>query len=470
MFYEGLLHLLVCCGVCASKQNNRETIELQVDVELKDTIMVAMPNLVGERFYMCTIRVKYEWKHPRCSSCNVFYHVLDECPKHIVSDVKKNLKNPRQAVRGVQVDPKMAFKPIKQVYRLVFIRNNAGVSGKKKQFVMASKGVSNSNSFDVLNSVEKDDDLERQIINEKLTLVENDGKPLPTVVSTKNADSNSEVEDVVDDHAVFMASTGLKRGADSGYDANSLETIELQVDVELKDTIMVAMPNLVGERFYMCTIRVKYEWKHPRCSSCNVFYHVLDECPKHIVSDVKKNLKNPRQAVRGVQVDPKMAFKPIKQVYRLVFIRNNAGVSGKKKQFVMASKGVSNSNSFDVLNSVEKDDDLERQIINEKLTLVENDGKPLPTVVSTKNADSNSEVEDVVDDHAVFMASTGLKRGADSGYDANSLLDNGGQQKRDDDYSPYDDDDGLYESHDMSENLQAICDELDITVRDRKKK
>nr|GEV60526.1 hypothetical protein [Tanacetum cinerariifolium] len=40
--------------------------------------------------------------------------------------------------------------------------------------------------------------------------------------------------------------------------------------------------------------------------------------------------------------------------------------------------------------------------------------------------------------------------------------------KLDDDYNPYDD--NLYESHDMSENLQVICDDLDITARGQKKK
>ncbi|GKE48257.1 hypothetical protein Tco_1479515 [Tanacetum coccineum] len=68
-------------------------------------------------------------------------------------------------------------------------------------------------------------------------------------------------------------------------------------------------------------------------------------------------------------------------------------------------------------------DKIERQIIDGKLTLVDDDGKPLPKVVSTKNVDSDSEVEYMVDDHAVFMASTGLKRGADSGYGTNSLLE-----------------------------------------------
>ncbi|GJU74231.1 hypothetical protein Tco_1265636 [Tanacetum coccineum] len=110
----------------------------------------------------------------------------------------------------------------------------------------------------------------------------------------------------------------------------------------------------------------------------------------------------------------------------------------------------------------------ERQIIDEKLTLVDDDGKPLPKVVSTAKVDSDSEVKDVVDDHAVFMAPRGLKRGADSGYDTNNLLEQWMTTKRDDDYDPYDDD--FYESHNMSGNIHAICDDFDITVCDRKKK
>ncbi|GJV49885.1 hypothetical protein Tco_1440097 [Tanacetum coccineum] len=66
---------------------------------------------------------------------------------------------------------------------------------------------------------------------------------------------------------------------------------------------------------------------------------------------------------------------------------------------------------------------IERQIINGKLIFVDDGGKPLPKVVSMTNVNSDSEVEDVVDDHVAFMASTGLKRGVDSGYGTNSLLE-----------------------------------------------
>ncbi|GKD14273.1 hypothetical protein Tco_1198680 [Tanacetum coccineum] len=100
---------------------------------------MAMTKVVGEGFYLCTIRVEYEWKPPRCSSCKL---------KELIT-------------RKTNIDG-------------------------------------------------------------KLTLVDDDGKPIPKVVYTVNEDSDSEVEDVVDDHAVFMTSTSLKSGIHIGYDTNIL--------------------------------------------------------------------------------------------------------------------------------------------------------------------------------------------------------------------------------------------------------
>ncbi|GKB95383.1 zinc knuckle CX2CX4HX4C containing protein, partial [Tanacetum coccineum] len=165
---------------------DRSMIDLRVDEELKDTIVVAMPKLVGEGFKMCIIHVEYEWKPPRCSSCTVFGHVLNECPKKIVSDVVKNLNNPRQATRGVQQDE------------------------------LSRQEISNLNPFDALNSIENDDDLGKHL------LVDDNRKPLPNVVFTVRADSATEVEEVFDEHTTFMASTVLKCGRESGYGTNSL--------------------------------------------------------------------------------------------------------------------------------------------------------------------------------------------------------------------------------------------------------
>nr|GEW22384.1 hypothetical protein [Tanacetum cinerariifolium] len=153
----------------------------------------------------------------------------DEVPKKIVLDMVKNLNNHRQATRGVPIGPKFSYKSAKQIYRPVSNKNGASTSRKKKQVEMSRKEVSNSNSFDALNLIENDDDLERidkierQMIEWKLLLVYDDGKPIPKVVSMVNADSDSQVEQVFDECATFMASTGLKRGSDSGYGTNSLK-------------------------------------------------------------------------------------------------------------------------------------------------------------------------------------------------------------------------------------------------------
>ncbi|GKC77532.1 hypothetical protein Tco_1128306, partial [Tanacetum coccineum] len=101
----------------------RAMIELRVDVELKDKIVVNMPKTVGEGHYTCNIRVEYEWKPPRCTSC-----------------------------------PKVGFKPHKE-YRPVPKKPNASSSGNKKKCVEPNIEVSNSNPFDVLNSVDNDVEL-----------------------------------------------------------------------------------------------------------------------------------------------------------------------------------------------------------------------------------------------------------------------------------------------------------------------
>ncbi|GKE14263.1 putative reverse transcriptase domain-containing protein [Tanacetum coccineum] len=120
----------------------RAMVELRANVELKDTLLVDVPKFVGETYTISSIRVEYERTPPRCSSCKVFGHVLDECPKKIVSDVLKNSKSPRQDVEGVHVGLKLGskvqFKLTKQVYQHVSKKNGVSSSGRKKQVELKS--------------------------------------------------------------------------------------------------------------------------------------------------------------------------------------------------------------------------------------------------------------------------------------------------------------------------------------------
>nr|GEY83287.1 hypothetical protein [Tanacetum cinerariifolium] len=101
-----------------------------------------------------------------------------------------------------------------------------------------------------------------------------------------------------------------------------------------------------------------------------------------------------------------------------------------------------------------------------KLRLLYNDGNPL---VSTGIVESDSEVEVLFDEIVNLKISKSSKDESDKGYDTSRLLEQWRDSYLDnDDYDPYDDD--MYENHDFSEHLQSICDDLDITVRGRKKK
>ncbi|GJZ72252.1 nucleotide-diphospho-sugar transferase [Tanacetum coccineum] len=272
--------------------------------------------------------------------------------------------------------------------------------------------------------------------------------------------------------------------------------IELRADIELEDNIMTAMPKITEEGYYTCNIRVEYEWKPPRCTCCKVFGHVLEECPKNIGAGAIKNLKKTSQTLKGIPVGQKLGFKP-KQVYHPVSKKSTANTYGKKMNNSESTKEVIKSNPFEVLTSIDNDvalgtnggisnsadkgtinfsssntsigekiDKIERQICEGKVRFVDDDGNPL---VPTGIVDSDSEVEAVFDETANLRISKSGNEVSDKSYGANSLLEQWRDSNSDDDdYDPYDDD--MYENHDMSDHLQSICDDLDITVRGRKKK
>ncbi|GJY89489.1 retrotransposon protein, putative, ty1-copia subclass [Tanacetum coccineum] len=262
--------------------------------------------------------------------------------------------------------------------------------------------------------------------------------------------------------------------------------IELRADVELKDNIVMAMPKII------------------RCASCKVFKHIHEECPKNTSAGEKKILKKPSQTARAVPVGMKMGFKPQKE-YRPVPKKPTTSSSTNNKKGVVPTSEVSNSNPFEVLNSVDNDVELgtnggttnlvnneatssgssfinidnsstrttpiidkigkfEELLTSGKATLMDEAGNPLKKVEYPNDYDSGEEVASVDNDMARSMASEWV------GFGTQSLLeqwrDSYGNGDYDDD--PYDDD--MYEGQDLSQELQAICDNFHIRVRGRKKK
>nr|GEV43668.1 hypothetical protein [Tanacetum cinerariifolium] len=240
-----------------------------------------------------------------------------------------------------------------------------------------------------------------------------------------------------------------------GRSSYSRVMIELRADMKLKDNIVMAMPKLLGREIT----------------------HVM------FVLSMSGNLL-------GVHLP-------------------HASSTGNKKKGVEPTIEVSNSNTFDVLNSInndvefgtnigttnlvnkeatsrgsyfmkinnegefasntpigEKIEKIKRQICEGKLRLLDNDGNPLfPTGI----VESDSEVDMVFDETANLRILTSVKDGSDKGYGTDSLLEQWRDSYPDNaDYDPYDDD--MYENHNFYEHVQSICDDLDITVHGRKKK
>nr|GEX30624.1 hypothetical protein [Tanacetum cinerariifolium] len=65
---------------------------MEVDRNLKEEVIMAVPRLEGEGHTIETIKVEYEWKPPRCSDCLVFGHNNSECPKRVVEIPKETIE------------------------------------------------------------------------------------------------------------------------------------------------------------------------------------------------------------------------------------------------------------------------------------------------------------------------------------------------------------------------------------------
>ncbi|GJX62515.1 hypothetical protein Tco_0295415 [Tanacetum coccineum] len=207
--------------------------------------------------------------------------------------------------------------------------------------------------------------------------------------------------------------------------------IKLRADVELKDTIVVAMLKLTGKGFYTST-----------------------ECPKNPGLGVAKNLKKPIGSGKALEA-PYFGVEPTKEVsnsnpfYVLNLVENDKelGINGGTSNLASNGANSSRSSFWNVETSststtpiIDKIRKLEKLIIGGRATLMDDVGKPLKKVEYSDDHDSENEIESVDNDMARSMASE----------------------------NPYDDD--VCEGHDIPDKIQDIGDNLDIRVRGRNKK
>nr|GEW67042.1 hypothetical protein [Tanacetum cinerariifolium] len=186
----------------------------------------------------------------------------------------------------------------------------------------------------------------------------------------------------------------------------------------------------------------------------------------------KKTVKKPSQTSRGVLVGPKIGFKHHKE-YRLVPKKSTTSSSGNKKKGEEPNIEVSNSNPFDVLNSV--DNDVEFDTNGETTNLVNNGATS--SGFSFMSVDNSSfGTTPIIEKIKNFKDLLTSGQAILVNKDDNPLkkVEFLGEDDSENEVASVDNDMArsmAYErGHDLSHELQAICDNLDIRVRGHKKK
>ncbi|GKA13827.1 reverse transcriptase domain-containing protein [Tanacetum coccineum] len=194
---------------------------------------------------------------------------------------------------------------------------------------------------------------------------------------------------------------------------------------------------------------------------------IVEECPKNPRLGVLKILKKPSQDPKGVLVSHSNPFDVINSVDNDGELGANGGTSNLASNEANSSGSsfwnveTSSTSTTPIVDKIRK---IKKLIMDEKVTLVDDDGIPLKKVDYLGDHDSEDEVESVYNDMARFMASEKV------GFGTKSLLKQWRDSYENSDYDEDTYDDDMYEGQDIPDKIQDICDNLDIRVRGRKKK
>ncbi|XP_071697485.1 uncharacterized protein [Rutidosis leptorrhynchoides] len=137
----------------------RAMIEVKADTDLKETVKVAIPSVTGKSKTTSVVKIEYEWKPPRYSTCLIFGHMNAQCPKNIVPKVA-NIQVDKDGFTVVGKNVKQStangngFVVGKPRTKLVYRRKGA-VDPKPTTTGSIPKKISDANSFDALKDLDE---------------------------------------------------------------------------------------------------------------------------------------------------------------------------------------------------------------------------------------------------------------------------------------------------------------------------
>nr|GEW15458.1 hypothetical protein [Tanacetum cinerariifolium] len=197
-------------------------------------------------------------------------------------------------------------------------------------------------------------------------------------------------------------------------------------------------------------VRVEYEWKPPRCASCKT-------CSQKATASSSGNKK--KGVKPAIEVSNSNPFEVLNSVNNVMELGTNGGTTTLVNN-VATSSGSSfmnvNNSSTGTTHIIDKIGKFKELITSGQAILVDEARNPLKKVEFLRDYDIEDEVASVDNDMARSTASERV------GFGTQSLLKQWRDLYGNSDYDedPYDDD--MYEGQDLPQELQAICDNLDI--------
>ncbi|GJR29111.1 zinc knuckle CX2CX4HX4C containing protein [Tanacetum coccineum] len=180
----------------------------------------------------------------------------------------------------------------------------------------------------------------------------------------------------------------------------------------------MVVPNLEGAGYTKETIRVEYEWKPSRCSTCFIFGHSLDDCPK-VLKRVVNKMDKGNGGLSGADDESFVEVKKKKSCgknggnkkFKLVFVKLKPQCRPKAKQ---STGGVNQKTTPSVVRKL-------KRLLNGNYVLVDDDddGKPLKNFDYSREHDSEDEIKSIDNEMASYLAS----KLSGVGYGTKSLLE-----------------------------------------------
>nr|GEX97844.1 hypothetical protein [Tanacetum cinerariifolium] len=189
----------------------RTLIEIDVCNDFGDNLVMVVPNLDGTRYTKEIIRLKHEWKPPRCNKGGS-PEVDDEGFVEVKKKKSSGNNGRNKNFKSVSVKPKSQYRPkAKQLTAGANqIRINLLVRGMFRHQASTSGVQEEGQSSTSL--VEKIDMFEKQPREGKCVLVDDDDTPLKKVNHSSDQDSEDKIEYVDNEMTSYLASKSLRVG------------------------------------------------------------------------------------------------------------------------------------------------------------------------------------------------------------------------------------------------------------------